>query len=367
MNQHTGRTIIASVVFVDIIGYSRASGSHQFAMKSVLNRTIHEALADIAESERIVLDTGDGAAMCFIGDPEDALFVATAIRDAIIRHEGDGAHTLRIGINLGPVKLVTDLNGQTNAVGDGINVAERVMSFAEEDELLVSRSYYEVVARLNDGNDRFFRYLGERKDKHVREHQIYAFGGTGGAGSGGTAPEGAGAAGFGAAGSVRLAPVDAGNGDPVPDEATRDAVARKLGDRIGPLAQIIVGRAARKAADAHEFYETVAAAIPDGPDRAAFLSDVTAGAKSAGPSAAESVRKPVSVMAKEAARSLSDADLAAAERALAQIIGPIARVMVRKAAGQAESRAALYNLLAAGINSPVDRERFRAAIGNVAN
>jgi len=40
MNQHTGRTVIASIVFVDIVGYSRESGAQQYAMKSLLNATI---------------------------------------------------------------------------------------------------------------------------------------------------------------------------------------------------------------------------------------------------------------------------------------------------------------------------------------
>ncbi|MEK9661921.1 MAG: adenylate/guanylate cyclase domain-containing protein [Alphaproteobacteria bacterium] len=353
MNQHTGRTVIASIVFVDIVGYSKSSGAQQFAMKSLLNRTIQEALSDIAESERIVLDTGDGAALCFIGDPEDALFVASAVRDAIIRHDGDGRHSLRIGINLGPVKFVTDLNGQTNVVGDGINVAERVMSFAGDDELLVSRSYYEVVARLSDGNDRFFRYLGEKKDKHVREHQVYAFGGVDGdPEAGNVAPEDE-----AAELALRRTRDDDGG---VPDNEVRDAIARRLGDRIGPLARVIVGRAARSAADADGFFELVAAAIPDPADRADFLAEMNDYAAS---SPADRPRADQRVAPTTApASGVSEAEIAEAERVLAQIIGPIARVMVRKAAESACNRSELYDRLADSINSPVDRERFRAAI-----
>ena len=124
----------------------------------------------------MILDTGDGAAICFLGDPEDALFAATAINEAIRNSSGDAAQELRTGINLGPIKLVTDLNGWTNVVGDGVNVAQRIMSFAEVGEILVSRSFYEVVARLREGNERLFRYMGSKRDKHVREHQLYAFG-----------------------------------------------------------------------------------------------------------------------------------------------------------------------------------------------
>jgi hypothetical protein len=81
---------------------------------------------------------------------------------------------VRIGINLGPVRLVKDLNGQLNIIGDGINVAQRVMSFAAPGQILVSRSYYEVVSRLSKDYEQLFHYEGARTDKHVREHEVYA-------------------------------------------------------------------------------------------------------------------------------------------------------------------------------------------------
>ncbi|MFQ5974290.1 MAG: hypothetical protein ACE5Q3_18355, partial [Alphaproteobacteria bacterium] len=175
MIDRTGRTVIASTVFMDIVGYSKSSVSRQMAMKARLNEHIASAVARLSAEERIILDTGDGVALCFLGDPEDALFVATAVGDKVRKETGEAAQTLRTGIHLGPVKLVIDLNGQENVVGDGINVAQRIMSFAGDDEILVSRAYYEVVARLDAANEKLFSYLGTKKDKHVREHQVYAF------------------------------------------------------------------------------------------------------------------------------------------------------------------------------------------------
>ena len=80
---------------------------------------------------------------------------------------------MRLGINLGPVRLVKDINGQPNIIGDGINVAQRVMSFSEPGQIVVSRSFYEVVSCLSEGYGRLFHYEGSRTDKHVREHEIY--------------------------------------------------------------------------------------------------------------------------------------------------------------------------------------------------
>jgi len=39
---------------------------------------------------------------------------------------------LRAGLHLGPVKLVKDINGNLNALGEGLSVAQRTMAFAHE-------------------------------------------------------------------------------------------------------------------------------------------------------------------------------------------------------------------------------------------
>jgi hypothetical protein len=116
----------------------------------------------------VILDTGDGAAVTFMGDPEDALFSSMAMRDL------SASVPVRLGVNLGPVRLVKDLNGQMNIIGDGINVAQRVMSFARPGQLLVSRSFYEVVSCLSRDYASLFRHEGSRTDKHVRAHEVYA-------------------------------------------------------------------------------------------------------------------------------------------------------------------------------------------------
>jgi hypothetical protein len=115
----------------------------------------------------VILDTGDGAAVTFLGNPEDALFSGLILQQST-------ELPVRMGINLGPVRVVKDLNGQTNILGDGINVGQRVMSFADPGQLLVSRSFYEVVSRLSDEYDDLFTHVGERKDKHVRAHEVYS-------------------------------------------------------------------------------------------------------------------------------------------------------------------------------------------------
>jgi len=176
MTHTANKTFICSVVFLDIVQYSRKPVDEQIRLKSRFNALLSEAIKDVAVNDRIILDTGDGAAISFLGDPEGALFVALNLRDAMIGEKGpDTPHIpVRIGINLGPVKLVRDINRKRNLIGDGINIAQRVMSFAEPGQVLVSRSYYEVISCLSREYANLFHYEGPRADKNVREHQIYS-------------------------------------------------------------------------------------------------------------------------------------------------------------------------------------------------
>lgn len=168
MVDSSSHTLVCSVLFVDIPAYSTHPVAEQLQLKRMLNRMISDALKSVETHDRVLLDTGDGAAVTFLGPPEDALFVGLDIR------EQSHVTAMRMGINLGPVRLLNDLNGQINIVGDGINVAQRVMDFAEPGQLLVSRSFYEVVSRLSKEYGALFSLEGEYEDKHARSHEVYS-------------------------------------------------------------------------------------------------------------------------------------------------------------------------------------------------
>ncbi len=173
MAEATTRTVVCSVMFLDIVGYSKRTDAEQQKLKQTFTEVLTRALEGVPPRDVIVLDTGDGAAIAFIGNPEDALAVAIGVRSNVASLP-PGSLPARMGINLGPVKLVWDINGQLNILGDGINVAQRVMNFAQPGQLLASRSYYEMVSRLSKDYVGLFTLVGTRTDKHVREHEVYA-------------------------------------------------------------------------------------------------------------------------------------------------------------------------------------------------
>lgn len=172
-----GRTFIGTVVCIDLVGYSTRSVEQQIAIKALFNRLLAKALKPVPAADRMILDTGDGAAVTLMGDPEPALDLTAEIRrlmgaEAAALGAPNGA--VRIAVNLGSVRVGTDMNGYPKLVGDALNVAQSLLAFAAPGQAVVSRSFHEVVASLSAANAARFRPLGWRKDLDGREHEIHA-------------------------------------------------------------------------------------------------------------------------------------------------------------------------------------------------
>ncbi len=263
------RTWLCTVLFLDIVGYSKLSVDRQMDIKQHFSDTVSEAITDFPSDDCINLDTGDGIAICFLGDPEELLFAAVGLRDNFEEFQGSGRkdiYSVRLGINLGPVKIIEDINGHRNTIGDGINVAQRIMDFAKPNQLLVSRSYYEVVSCLTDSHSKMFSYLGMRKDKHVRQHEVYEVTSNGAASA--TEEE-----------HINRGAIEAVfHPEPVPNEAAQFSdeilkrVENQLASYIGPMAKIIVKKAAKKTNTVESLYQLLAEDISSTKERMEFLN-----------------------------------------------------------------------------------------------
>jgi class 3 adenylate cyclase len=334
-SSRTNRTWLCSVIFTDIVGYSIKSVSHQAQIKERFNAILASAIRSIPAQDRIILDTGDGAAICFLGDPEDVLFAALDLRSAFANASGDPATSfgVRIGVNLGPVKLVHDVNGSLNAVGDGINVAQRVMSFAEPNTVLVSRSFYEVVGCLSDEYEKMFHFEGTRKDKHVREHTVYAL----------QIPEGATPP---TARSNKAAPA------PLPEELLQQ-METELAKTLGPVAKVAVRRSAPTATSAGALAARLAEDYLEGAAKAAFVKKF---AHDAEVKPAEII-PPAPVATALISGGLS-VDTAPLEALLAEYIGPLARVLVKRTAAKTKTADELIDRLKDEIPAGKERAEF---------
>lgn len=135
-----------------------------------------------------------------------------------------------------------------------------------------------------------------------------------------------------------------------PEELRR--VERELAVFIGPMARILVHQGAMKMPDMEALCQHLSQYIPGEDDKARFFkatSHLNPAPKSAAPAGASG----------RAGVKAWDADmLQKIERQFAIHIGPLARVLVKRASQRAETLDDLYGLLAEHLQSAAEKERF---------
>jgi hypothetical protein len=175
MNDKLNKTSICSVLALEIIDFAKKTESEQAEIKAMLNAFVQHALIDIPDDDRVIVDTGSGAAIACSGPLEDALedalFIAITIRDEILKSNALGYSPLYVqfGINFGAARTVTN-KSLLSITGEGVEEAKRIMSFANPNQILVSHIYFEMASKLTQEMAQMF----ERYEMHAHEHDIYA-------------------------------------------------------------------------------------------------------------------------------------------------------------------------------------------------
>ena len=171
------QTVVASSVFLDLVGFSKLSTSAQVQAKDRFNDTLRYGLTELGSEHYWVRDLGDGALIICPHSPEHALFMALRVHQTFATFStvpGQPVLALRIGLNLGVLKTNPDLEGRPNYLGDGINATQRVMDFAQPGQILASRAFVDAIVFLHTDYSTMFVAPQSRQDKHGRTHEVYA-------------------------------------------------------------------------------------------------------------------------------------------------------------------------------------------------
>jgi serine/threonine-protein kinase len=163
---------------------------------------------------------------------------------------------------------------------------------------------------------------------------------------------------------IRVEPVQApppppANTPPGWDPALLAQIEQQLIVYLGPVARMLVRKAALQVGSPKELIQNLAAAIPSEQDRLMFQRRLraTTGGTVTGLAAGTSA----SVMGSQMSGSLGPFDqvlLETARHDLAVYLGPIAKVLVKQAAGKAGTPRELYQRLAEHIPTAADRAAF---------
>lgn len=144
----------ATVVFTDIVSFSKKPTAEQRQLvESLTSEIVYELRTlltpPLAEPSIVALPTGDGLALAFLHRTNQPWNFATILR-VILRLQQwaynqsspRNSVNLRVGVHVGAVELITDINGKANVCGDTINYAQRVMDAASPRQTLFSEAAF---------------------------------------------------------------------------------------------------------------------------------------------------------------------------------------------------------------------------------
>ena len=136
---------LATIVFIDVVGYARLMGRNESATHALLKTHLAERVepAITRQGGRVVKLTGDGVLAEF-GSAVDALSAAILLQQGMADANRDQPEPERIvfraGIHLGDVIVET-----SDLFGDAVNVAARLQAEAPPGGILISRAVREAV------------------------------------------------------------------------------------------------------------------------------------------------------------------------------------------------------------------------------
>jgi len=142
---------------------------------------------------------------------------------------------------------------------------------------------------------------------------------------------------------------------PAFDPALLKDLETALAQHLGPIASVVVKKAAKKAATQAELIPALAAEIGDPKTRAAFEKRFSDASRPTSQPVSDGMTNPPTALA---ASRFPLPILERAERRLAEHIGAVARVVVKRAAMKAKDEAELYLLLADEIEDKDDKKAF---------
>ena len=141
-------------------------------------------------------------------------------------------------------------------------------------------------------------------------------------------------------------------------------IERSLSRHMGPLAKVLIRKSRAETTDFDAFFHALAEQIPDAEEQKAFLAKVArlkpeshAPAPERPAPAPSAAKKPATASAPFTPEMLGEA-----EKRLASYVGPLARVLIKQAAGKSGNLKELYAQLAAHIDSEEERRDFLASL-----
>jgi hypothetical protein len=204
----TATTPLVKYIYLDVVGFSNGrSAQAQAYIVANLNTIVLQAVQEVTTKstlpsiweglaksavmgnigsieEVLYFPTGDGLCIALLNPllPLDTpLTIALRILGKVLEHnmgreDNQRQFMVRIGINQNHDVLLRDINQRPNMAGAGINIAQRVMDFADASQILVSQSTYDILGYQEMYMEAFRPFRDTIK--HGRVLNVYQYIGT---------------------------------------------------------------------------------------------------------------------------------------------------------------------------------------------
>jgi len=167
--------------FTDIVAGSNPTIPTKNQVKKiiVLNELIlrTETFSKRDPTSTVALPTGDGYAIGFSDSPEKPIHLAMELHKALNRYnESQRGHEkllIRVGIDMGPVYVIKDINNMDNVWGPGIILTRRVMDLAGDMNIFASARIAEDILKLSAEYKKILHPIGSYNIKHGEELQLF--------------------------------------------------------------------------------------------------------------------------------------------------------------------------------------------------
>ncbi|HXV66766.1 MAG TPA: hypothetical protein VD731_06050 [Nitrosopumilaceae archaeon] len=144
-------------------------------LNELIQRTTTFSKRDL--NSTVVLATGDGYAIGFSDSPEKPIHLAMELHKVLYRYNesqrGNEKLLLRIGIDMGPVYVIKDLNNMDNVWGPGIILTRRVMDLAGDMNIFASARIADDLLKLSSDYKKILHPIGSYHIKHGEELQLF--------------------------------------------------------------------------------------------------------------------------------------------------------------------------------------------------
>jgi len=149
------------------------------------------------------------------------------------------------------------------------------------------------------------------------------------------------------------------------DAAVLKQIEQQLMRIVGPVAKVMIRRGATRTTDIDILYRQLAESLANPTERSAFLAgrQRLQGVPRSEPGATTMLASKTQLQATGLTVQLTPDAIEQATRRLSSYLGPIAKVVAKRAAAQATSRRHFHMLLAEQLTDPKERARFLHDVG----